>query len=105
VTVGKPDAPAALLMDSCSVHLVVETIRLPTDKNVKVLTFPPHTSNSFQRLHLVSFDVFTQVKRHFSKDSTFPMMQDHARRMFRAFESAAVSFSIRAHSSMQGSGM
>jgi hypothetical protein len=91
VTVGTPDAPDAPLMDNGSAYLGAETIRRVTDKNVKVITFPPHTSGIFQMPDLVFFGVFKQVNRGLSKDSTLPMMQDHARRMFRAFESAAAT--------------
>jgi hypothetical protein len=56
------DAPAVLLMDNCSTHFGAETIRLLTDRNVKVITFPPHTSGIFQMLDLVFFGVFKQVK-------------------------------------------
>jgi hypothetical protein len=94
VTVGTPDAPAGLLMDNCCAHLGAETIRLLTDKNVKVITFPPHTSGIFQMLDLVFFGMFKHVERRLSEDSTLPIMQDHARRMLRAFESAAVSSTI-----------
>jgi hypothetical protein len=85
VTVGTPDAPAALLMDNCSAHLGAETIRLLRDKKRKVITFPRHTSGIFQMLDLVFFGVFKQVKRRHSKDSTLPIIQDDTRCMFKAF--------------------
>jgi hypothetical protein len=94
-TVATPDAPAALLMDNCSTHLGEETIRLLTDANVRVPTFPPHTSGIFQMLDLVFFGVFKRAKKRIPRDPTLPLMQDHARRMLMAFESAVTSFTIR----------
>jgi hypothetical protein len=46
-------------------------------------------------LDLVFFAVFKQATRRLSDDSTLAIMQDHARRMFRAFECAAVRSTIR----------
>jgi hypothetical protein len=46
-------------------------------------------------LDLVFFGVLKQVKRRLPRDATLPVVQDHARRMFRAVESVAASSTIR----------
>jgi hypothetical protein len=65
------------------------------DKNVKVITFPAHTSGKLQVLDWVFFGVFKQVNRRLPKDSTLLIMSDHARCMFMAVESAGVSSTIQ----------
>jgi hypothetical protein len=57
------DFPAVLLCDNCSSHLDDEIMRFLASHNVKLLTFPPHTSNLFQPLDLVTFAVFKREKR------------------------------------------
>jgi hypothetical protein len=93
---GIPNAIAVLLMDNCSAHLNPDTIRLFTEANAKIITFPPHTSGIFQMLDLVFFGIFKQTKRGIWRDPSVNCMQDHAQRMFRAFETAAVSSTVRA---------
>jgi hypothetical protein len=70
------------------------TIQLLTDGNVKIITFPSHTSGIFQILDLVFFEVFRQTKRRLCKDASVHYMEEHARRVFRAFETAAASSNV-----------
>jgi hypothetical protein len=89
------DACAVLLMDNCTSHLKTETIQLLSENLVKIITFPPHTSGIFQMLDLVFFGVFKQVKRRLNKDDSVHFMEDHTRMMFRAFETAGASHTVR----------
>jgi hypothetical protein len=41
---GLSDAPALLLVDNSMTHLGDETMQLLLSNNVKIVTFPPHTS-------------------------------------------------------------
>jgi hypothetical protein len=49
---------AALLMDNCSVHTQPETLQMIADHQVKVIIFPPHTTQIFQSLDLSLFGKF-----------------------------------------------
>jgi hypothetical protein len=90
-----PNATAVLLMNNCGGHLGTNTIRLLTERNVKVITFPPHRSGIFQMLDLVFFGVFKHAKSRIPRNTGLAMMQDHALRMFRAHEAAATSSIVR----------
>jgi hypothetical protein len=46
-------------------------------------------------LDLVFFGVFKQAKKRAAKNPELPVVTDHAMRMYRAYESAAVSHTIR----------
>jgi hypothetical protein len=46
------DKEAVLLMDDCSIHVQQETLQMIADYQVKVITFPPHTTQIFQSLDL-----------------------------------------------------
>jgi hypothetical protein len=48
---------AILLMDNCSIHTRLEVLATLRDYNVKVITFPPHTTQIFQTLDLCLFGV------------------------------------------------
>jgi hypothetical protein len=52
------DSPAVLLCDNCTAHIDEEIKILLTQNNIRLLTFPPHTSHLFQPLDLVTFSVF-----------------------------------------------
>jgi transposase len=94
-TNGITNEPAVLLIDNCSAHTSTEVIELLSHHRVKVITFPPHTTGIFQMLDLVFFGVFKRFKKHLARDSSIPMMADHAMRMFRACESAGASSTVR----------
>jgi hypothetical protein len=52
------DSPAVLLCDNCTAHIDDEIKVLLAQNNVRLITFPPHTSHLFQPLDLVTFGVF-----------------------------------------------
>jgi hypothetical protein len=49
--------PAILLMDNCSLHTRPEVLEMLREHDVKVITFPPHTTQVFQALDLSLFGV------------------------------------------------
>jgi len=52
------ESPALILMDNCHAH-VSENIRLIcTEENIRLVTYPPHTSHLFQPLDLLIFGLF-----------------------------------------------
>jgi hypothetical protein len=63
--------------------------------NVKIVTFPPHTSEIFQTLDFMFFGAFNPAKRQIRRNSAVSFIQDHAMRILRAFETAAVRWMVR----------
>ena len=55
-------SPAVLLIDNCPLHTNEELYRRLALENIRVITFPPHTTNLFQPLDLVTFHVYKQEK-------------------------------------------
>jgi len=56
------DYPALILMDNCHSH-VSENIRLIcAEENIRIVTYPPHTSHLFQPLDLLIFALFKRKK-------------------------------------------
>jgi hypothetical protein len=47
--------PAILLMDNCSIHTRPEVLKMLREHDVKVMTFPPHTTQVSQALDLSLF--------------------------------------------------
>ena len=52
------DSHAVLLMDNCPSHVNEEILKILADEKIRVVTFPPHTTNLFQPLDLVTFNIF-----------------------------------------------
>jgi hypothetical protein len=49
--------PAILLMDNCSIHRRPDVLKMLREHDVKVITFPPHTTQVYQALDLSLFCV------------------------------------------------
>jgi hypothetical protein len=67
-----PGKSAILLMDNCFIHMRQEVLATLRDHNVKVIAFPPHTTQIFQTLDLCLFGVFKrnmQYKLPFANDN------------------------------------
>jgi hypothetical protein len=60
---GLQSFAAVLLMDNCSAHLRADIKEILSAHNIKIITFPPHTSGIFQTLDCVFFGVFKTSKR------------------------------------------
>jgi hypothetical protein len=59
-------------MDNFSIHTRPKVLATLRDRNVKVITFPPHTTQIFQTLDLCLFGVFRrkmQYKLPFANDN------------------------------------
>jgi hypothetical protein len=57
------DFTGVLLCDNCSSHIDEGIKQLLADNNIRLVTFPPHTSHLFQPLGLVTFAAFKHEKR------------------------------------------
>jgi hypothetical protein len=54
---------SVLLCDSCSSHIDEEVMAMLARENIRLMTFPPHTSHLFHPLDLVPFAAFKREKR------------------------------------------
>jgi hypothetical protein len=52
-----------LLCDNCSLHIDEEVMAMLARENIRLITFPPHTSHLFQPLDLGIFAAFKREKR------------------------------------------
>jgi hypothetical protein len=57
------DFTGVLLCDNCSSHIDESIKQLHADNNIRLVTFPLHTSHLFQPLDLVTFAAFKREKR------------------------------------------
>lgn len=57
-TNASKDHPVLLLIDNSETHNSVEAIELASDNGIKIITFPPHTTNHLQPLDLCVFGPF-----------------------------------------------
>jgi hypothetical protein len=63
---------------------------------VLVLAYPPHTSYIFQVLDALLFGRVKRSRKYQIRDDTLPIHVDHILRLFRAYEAAMASTTIRA---------
>jgi hypothetical protein len=82
-------------MDNCSVHRKPEILATLREHNVKIIIFPPHTTQIFQALKLCLFGVFkrkVQSRLPFVNDSvTVGFIQ----KVFHALKQAFVPDNVR----------
>jgi hypothetical protein len=86
---------AILRMDKCSIHTRPGAIATLRDHNVKVTTFPPHTTQIFQTLDLCPSGVFkrkVQYKLPFANDI---LTVNFIRNAFHALKQAFVPDNVR----------
>jgi hypothetical protein len=60
------DKEAVLLMDNYSIHVQMETLQMIADHQIKVIAFPPHTTQIFRTLNLSLF-------RNFKKNMNYSL--------------------------------
>ena len=86
---------AILLMDNCSIHTRPSVLLHLKEHNVKVITFPPHTTQIFQVLDLSLFGVLkrkTQYKLPLSNDnSTVKFIQ----KIFHSLKQTLIEDNVR----------
>jgi hypothetical protein len=91
-----PNQHAILFMDNLFAHCSDRTLQLLSQHNIRVISFPPHSTHIFQMLDLVVFGVMKHYKSTLKKANNIHPVADHLHRAFRAFELATVSSTIRA---------
>jgi hypothetical protein len=57
-----------LLCDNCASHVDDEIMSMLANHNIRVVTFPPHTTHLFPPLDLVTFAAFKREKREIHSD-------------------------------------
>jgi hypothetical protein len=80
------DFPAVLLCDNCFSHSDDEIMQILASHNVKLLTFPPHTSNLFQPLDLVTSGIFKCQKREIQMKLPAGSQVWHITRLMKVYE-------------------
>jgi hypothetical protein len=93
---GCNNKPAILFCDNRSAHCTEDILKKLAYHGVIVLTYPPHTSHIFQALHMLLFGVLKRVKKHQRRDDELPEQVDDVLRLFRAYEQATTSTTVRA---------
>jgi hypothetical protein len=64
--------PAILLMENCRIHTRPEALKMLRDHDVKVITFPSHTTQVFQALDLSLFGALKKKVQY-----PLPLGNDH----------------------------
>jgi hypothetical protein len=91
-----------LLLDNCSIHTTPEILSILREHNVKVITFPPHTTQIFQVLDLSLFGVFKrkmQYKLPFGNDN---LTTKFIQKAFHSLKQTFVADNVRSAFRMLG---
>jgi hypothetical protein len=79
----------------CSAHCSDEVLGKLGMCGILVITYPPHTSHIFQVLDVLLLGILKKAKRYQRHDDTLRREVDHVLRLFRAYEQATTSATIR----------
>jgi hypothetical protein len=93
---GCANKPAILFCDNCSAHMSDSVLQNLARHGVLVLTYPPHTSHIFQVLDVLLFGLIKRSKKYQMRDDGLSECVDHILRLFRGYEAAMGSTTIRA---------
>jgi hypothetical protein len=93
---GCDKKPAILFCDNCSGHMSNSMPEKLARHGVLVLTYPPHMSHLFQVLDVLLFCLLKRSKKYQIRDDALSIYVDHILRLFRAYEAAMASTTIRA---------
>jgi hypothetical protein len=85
-----------LLCDNCSPHNEEGIKQLLADTNIRLVTFPPHTSQLFQSLDLLTFAAFKREKREVHVGRPVGSQVWEITKLIRALERATDSTNNRA---------
>lgn len=86
---------AVLLMDNCSIHVKVAILQKLADHDVKVITFPPHTSHIFQSLDLSLFGNFKKKMNYTLPMETDEKAAEFIQRIFHLMKQTLVEDNVR----------
>lgn len=92
---GIGNEPAVLLSDNCSIHVTPEVKELLGRNHIKFITMPPHSSNVFQPLDLVTFSSFKAHMKTAHTSFAKGSQADSIHKINRALEMATISSTNR----------
>jgi hypothetical protein len=87
---------AVLLMDSASTHVSERVLQLLGRNKIMAIVFPTHTTNNFQALNLVFFDVLKKIKKTATGEFDERSVREQITNFLQAYEQTAISMTIRA---------
>ena len=87
--------PAVILCDNCSAHVDDILLKKMKEKNIRFVTFPPHSSHLFQPLDLVTFGVFKIYLKTKNNDISKKSQADIINDIIKALEVATISSNNR----------
>jgi hypothetical protein len=93
---GCEGKPAILFLDNVRAHCSDRLMERLARFQVLVVSYPPHTSQLFQVLDRLLFGRLKGAKKHLVRDLEKSAQLDHALRVFKAYELATTSTTIRA---------
>jgi hypothetical protein len=92
---GCKDKPAILFCGNCSPYRSDDVLKKLARHGILVITYPPHTSHLFQVVDVLLFGVLKRPKKYQRRDDGLHKEVDHVLRLFRAYEQATTSATIR----------
>jgi hypothetical protein len=87
--------PSILFCDNCRCHCSDEILQELANHGILLLPYPPHTSHLFQVLDFLFFGRLKAAKKHLPRSETHFAQVDHVMPIFRAYEIATTSTTIR----------
>jgi hypothetical protein len=92
---GCRNKPSILFCDNCRCHCSDEILKELANHGVLLITYPPHTSPSFQVPDVLLFGWLKAAKKHLTPSETLSSQLDDVMRVFRTDEIATTSTTIR----------
>ena len=89
------NSPALVLMDNCSAHLCDNVQELALQFNVRLVTFPPHTSHLFQPLDLLIFSLVKKRNKQNNLYSNFSECVQRIASILSAIQRSCIQDNIR----------
>jgi hypothetical protein len=87
--------PAILFCDNCTCHCSADVLQDLSSHGILLITYPPHSSHIFQVLDVLLFGRLKSAKKYLRRDTSQVPIVDHVMRVFRAYEQAMTTTTIR----------
>ena len=88
-------SPALILMDNCSSHINESINILCQTHNIKLITYPPHTSHLLQPLDLLLFGLAKMKQHSFTIYEGYPDIVQRVSDIINSIQRAGISNNIR----------
>jgi hypothetical protein len=93
---GCRNESAVVFCSNWAAHCPDNILRKLAHCGILVLIYPSQALRLFQELDVLLFAVLKRTKRYEQRSDTFPVMVDHFVQLFRAYEKATPSTTVRA---------